>query len=321
MLDLPLEPIYVETIIGSSAQSERERNAQQKKNWQNKCQQLIEIGIMCGEKPWPLVGRKTVSLLYSSIEVQGRRILNCKNLHNMIDSLSPAEFWKIVEDAFISTGNITFDRHVFLITKQLREETVEHFYRKQKELAENCDFENKEETMIRDVFITNLIDPEIQKEPLKQTEEPRQTLKLAINMKLGMRNQHQIQQHNKTLIRASVNAIQFPSNVRSSNCSFSNSFQKPNGRSSLYCSNCGGNWLTKHCYKCITKGEICNNCQLMNHFAKVCRKQKNPNPQNSKKHTLNTVDEEPHPKNSENSFGNPNSTNLTTAVEKIIRLR
>ena len=54
MVDLPLEPIYVEIIMGSPAQSERERNAriaQQKMNWQNKCQQLIKVGIMCEDKP------------------------------------------------------------------------------------------------------------------------------------------------------------------------------------------------------------------------------------------------------------------------------
>ena len=61
MVDFPLEPIYEETIIGSSAQSEREknvRNAQQKMNWRNKCQRLIEVGIMCGDKPWSLADRK-----------------------------------------------------------------------------------------------------------------------------------------------------------------------------------------------------------------------------------------------------------------------
>ena len=51
----------------------RERNAcnaQQKMNWQNRCQRLIEIGIMCGDKPWPFEDRKTVSLLYLSIGVE-----------------------------------------------------------------------------------------------------------------------------------------------------------------------------------------------------------------------------------------------------------
>ena len=155
-------------------------------NWKNKCQRLIEVVIMCGDKSWPMADSKTVSLLYLSIGVEGFRILNCKNPHIMIDTLATVDFWKMVEEAFIRPHNITFDRHVFLITKQLRGETVEHFYGKLKELAENCDFENKEETLIRDVFITNLMDPEIQKELLKQTDEPRQALELAINMELGM---------------------------------------------------------------------------------------------------------------------------------------
>ena len=94
-----------------------------------------------------------------------------------------------------------------MITKQLQSETVKHLYGKLKEIADNCYFENKGETLIRDVFITILIEREIQKELLKQTVEPRQALYLAINMELGMRNQHQIQQHNSTVIPAGVKAI------------------------------------------------------------------------------------------------------------------
>ena len=154
MVELPLEPIYEETTVGASAQSERERNArnaQQKMNWQNKCQRLIEVGIICGDKPWPLADRKTVSLLFLSIGIEGRRILNFKNPHKLIDTLTTVDFWKTVEEAFIRPRNITFNRHVFMITKQLRGETVEHFYGKLKKLAEaeNCDFENKEETLRR----------------------------------------------------------------------------------------------------------------------------------------------------------------------------
>ena len=122
MVDLPLEPIYRETIVGSSDQSERERNAhnaQQKLNLQNKCQRLIEFGIICGDKPWTLADRKTVYLLYLSNVVERRRILNCKNPHIMIDALRTADFWNIVEDAFIRPPNFAFDRHVFLFTKQL----------------------------------------------------------------------------------------------------------------------------------------------------------------------------------------------------------
>ena len=133
MMELTLEPIYEEKIVGASAQSERERNArnaQPKMNWQNKCQRLIEVGIKCGDKPLQLADRKTVSLLYLSIQIEGPRILDCENPHIMIDTLTTVDFWKIVEEAFVRPRNINFDRHVFLITKQLRGETVEHFYGK-----------------------------------------------------------------------------------------------------------------------------------------------------------------------------------------------
>ena len=171
----------------------------------------------------------------------------------MIDTFSAAEFWKIVEAASIQPQHITFDRHVFLIMKKLQGESVKHIYGTLKELAENCYFENKEETLIGDVFITNLITPEIQKELLKQTGEPRQALELAINLQLWMRNQHQTQPYNKSLIPASVNATQFPASSRSSNWSFSNNFQEQDNHPPLYSLNCGVNWLSNHLEKCIAK--------------------------------------------------------------------
>ena len=118
---------------------------------------------------------------------------------------------------------------------------------------------------------------------------------LAINMELGMRNQHQIQQHNKTLIPASVHAIQFPASLLSSIWSLSNNFHKQGKHPPLYCSNCGGNCLPNSRDKCVAKGKLCNNCGLMNHFAITCQKQKKLQPQNPKKRTVNTVVEEPQP--------------------------
>ena len=280
-----------------------------------------------------LADLKTVSLLYLSIGIEGRRILNYKNPHIMIDTLPTVDFWRIVEEAFIRPRNITFDRHVFLITKQLRGETVEHFYGKLKELAENRDFENKEETLIRDVFITNLMDPEIQKELLKQTVEPRQALELAINIELGMRSQHQVQQHNKIAVPANVNAVQFYNDPRKPYWQNTNNVPKQNNRSTLYCSNRGGIWLPNHREKGIAKGKTCNNCGLLNHFAKVCRKQKNTNtkPQDPKKKMVRAVEEEPHPEDSVNflqpaklyksdySSGEEDNTvaMIETAVEKV----
>ena len=141
-VQLPLEPIYEVTITGSSAQSERERlarNAQSKMNWENRCQRQLEIGIMCGDKPWAQADRKTVSMLYLSLGTEGRRIVCSQNPHLKMDSLSTAELWTIMETAFIRQRNIKFDRYVLLTTKQTRGVSIEHFFGKLKELSENCE--------------------------------------------------------------------------------------------------------------------------------------------------------------------------------------
>ena len=57
----------------------------------------------------------------------------------MIDILKTAEFWNIADDAFFRPQNITFDRQIFLITKQLWGQPVENFYSKLMELTKNCD--------------------------------------------------------------------------------------------------------------------------------------------------------------------------------------
>ena len=84
---------------------------------------------------------------------------------------------------------ITFDRYVFFSRKQKKGETVEQFYSILKELAENCDFENREEVIIRDISITNMLDEDIQRELLRNTVEPERALSIAVNVEMGNQNQ------------------------------------------------------------------------------------------------------------------------------------
>ena len=48
----------------------------------------------------------------------------------------------------------------------------------------------------------------------------------------------------------------------------------------------------------LQKGKTCNNCGLLNHFAKFCRKQKTVKPVNAKKKMASVVEEAPHPEDS-----------------------
>ena len=214
-VQLPLKPICENTITGSSAQSERERlarNVQLKMNWENRCQKQMELGIMCGDKPWTQADRKTVLMLYLSLGTEGRRIICSRNPHLKMDTMTTVELWNITESTFIRQRNITFNRYMLLTTKQSKGESMEHFFGKLKELSENCDLGDQEDTLIRDLFIANTQDPEIQRELHRETLETPQALRLAINMELGQRYQLQFSNTQpsieETTTNRSVNAIQ-----------------------------------------------------------------------------------------------------------------
>ena len=116
---------------------------------------------MYGERPWPLCDQKSVSLMYLSIGTEGRSLLTQKFPHDNIYDLTTLKLCEMMEIAFLRPRNITFDRYVFFSRKQRKGETEEQFYSILKELAENCDFENREEVIIRDIFITNMLENDV----------------------------------------------------------------------------------------------------------------------------------------------------------------
>ena len=121
-----------------------------------------------------------------------------------------------MEEAFIRPRIITFERYVLLTTKQMKGESIEHFYVYLKEMSVNCQLGNQEETLIiiRDLFIADMQDSETQKELLRETVEHAHALRLAINMELGQWNQLQITNSQSTL---QVNAMIPQRQFRNSN--------------------------------------------------------------------------------------------------------
>ena len=180
----------------------------------------------------------------------------------------------MMEIAFIRLRNITFDCYVFFSRKQKKGETVEPFYSILKELAENCDFENREEVIISNIFITNMLDNDIQRELLRDTVDPERALSITVNMEMGHQNQQRTSSNNNNSAAGStVNAIQsfnrFPGASARGN---------PSGRVAVNRATigqdrgCGQVWTTVHRQVCPALGKKCNHCGLLNHFAKVCRK-------------------------------------------------
>ena len=136
-----------------------------------------------------------------------KTLTNTKFPHDNIYDLTTLKLWEMMERAFIRPRNFTFDRYVFFSQKLKKGETVEQFYGILKELAENCNFENREEVINRDIFITNMLDDDIQRELLRVTVDPERALSIAVNMEMGHQHQQRISSNNGAT-GSTVNAIQ-----------------------------------------------------------------------------------------------------------------
>ena len=193
-------------------------------------------------------------------------------------------------DSFYPPRNIIFDRYVLFSREQKKGETVEQFYSILKQLAENCDFENLEEVIIRDIFITNMLDDDIQRELLRDTVVPERALSIAVNMEMGQYNQQRISSNNGATGNT-VNLMQSFNRFRGAGARGNQSGRVAVNRASVgQCRGCGQTWTTTHRQVCPAMAKKCNHCCLLNHFAKVCRENLN-NAQNSRQYNrINNVE-------------------------------
>ena len=157
-----------------------------------------------------------------------------------------------------------------------------------KELSENCDLREKGDSIIRDVFIANMLNEDIQKEFLKETVEPDKALAIAINIEMGTLNQLKMNA-NKTELNSTVNQVQ---RMRIANATPFSTMNTTARKKPTTCHIFGLNWTFEHRNRCPARGKKYNNCGIENHFAKVCRKPKDPNSYPKPRPRVNNVEKD-----------------------------
>ena len=175
--------------------------------------------------------------------MEGHRIFGSQEPNSQIDWISTKDIWESLDQVFTKQRKVTFDRYTFSTRKQLKKEPVEKFYGCLRELSLNCDLGGHEESIIRDVFIANMQDGEIQRELLKETRSGKKAGEVAMNFDMGIQNQFKM---SGTAIHQTTNEITTTSsnNIKSSwnrSRPSMSSFVKP-----TVFPNCGYGWLATH---------------------------------------------------------------------------
>ena len=177
---------------------------------------------------------------------------------------------KFDEDCKKST-NILAERFKFLTCKQKRAETCDQFVTKLRTLCATCGYNNPEEAL-RDQFVLQIRDSGARERLLDiaQADIKKLTFAKAISM---VKNMEASRNHNDAVEEAKTDEVLKVQHRRPQN----------NTLRSDKCQKCG----SKHSYKnCPAYGKKCHLCKKFNHFAKMCKVDK----ENSRK--VNRVDDE-----------------------------
>ena len=107
--------------------------------------------------------KKLQWILYLALENEGKRFFGPKFTNVTILQISFKEFWEFLETAFVRKKNVTFERHKLLNRKQRDRESLEQFWGSLAEMANKSDIAAGEEEWIRDIFINNMKNYDIQR--------------------------------------------------------------------------------------------------------------------------------------------------------------
>ena len=129
---------------------------------------------------------------------------------------------------------------------------------------------------------------DIQKELLTETVEPDKALAIAINIEMGTLNQLKMNA-NKTELNSTVNQVQ---RMRIANATPFSTMNTTARKKPTTCHFCGMSWTPEHRNRCPARGKKCNNCGIENHFAKACRKPKDPYSYPKPKPRVNNVEKD-----------------------------
>ena len=108
------------------------------------------------------IDKKLKSQLYLALGREGQKCFSHKNPGKRILDINFAEFWELLKTTFMVTTNLTYERFKFFGRRQKKNESLEKFHEILSELAKNCKLGELESELVRDIFITNMRNVEIQ---------------------------------------------------------------------------------------------------------------------------------------------------------------
>ena len=229
---------------------------------------VAELIKTTGTKDRSLIGdmeeatamKKANSVLYLALGMAARKTISYKFPTVNIATTTLVDLLKTCKDCFEKPKNETLDRFKFLSRKQKENETLRQIWNELNGLAARCNFGTVTESLVKDVFIVNMNNKEVQQ---KLCTEPKttiaDTIQFAISYEEGSLRQQTFDKLDKPNIKVEPNEI---NNI--------NTGTKRWGPTKK-CFRCEAPFSPQHLKECKAMGITCIKCGKKGHFAKCCQ--------------------------------------------------
>ena len=204
--------------------------------------------------------KKTNSVLYLALGMAARKTISDNFPTVKIARITVVNLIKTCKDCFEKPKNETLDRFKLLSRKQKEHETLGQFWNELNGLASKCNFGNITESLVKDVFIVNMSNKDVQQ---KLCTEPKatiaDTIHFAISYEEGALRQQSFDNLDKPNIKAEPSEI---NNIIAG--------VKRWGPNKKYF-RCAAPFNPQHFKECKAMGIKCMKCGKKGHFAKCCQ--------------------------------------------------
>ena len=182
-LNYPNHPAYEEPFEGETDDKKRQRQQQNERrevDWDNECKQTKQRRPMIDRTPWDVAYRKVKSLIYLSLGSEGSRTYHQIDPNTKIERCTTNEL--VHELALILPDTEIKFLIDFSALKQCNNRTnLSKTFCRLREFGSPCRFENLEEYLVKNIFISNIGSSNIQMVFLSEARIPQKALNYVIN--------------------------------------------------------------------------------------------------------------------------------------------
>lgn len=224
-----------------------------------------------------LAGRK-VQELYETLPVPPsvKQVARGPLANQIVPHLSEYEMAMAkLNEFFEPKKNSTYERHMFRVLKQGKEEKIGMFAMRLRLQAEKCEFGDSMQDNIKDQIIEKCVSTKMRRELLKLGDANLDKVLKSARIFEAIEEQSKTFEHtetNKYHPIENVNKIEWKSNFK----------QNAPHKQQIECSRCGYTGHRPSDEKCPARGKSCNKCHGRDHFSRKCRSKSRARPYDHK---------------------------------------